>query len=125
MPAKPKNLTAKQIIGQKAEDAAAAMLQQQGLVLIERNFSCKTGELDLIFKDQETLVFVEVRFRKNQLFGGALASVTPAKQQKLQRAANFYLSRWQNQPACRFDVVAMTLDTNQQLICENWIKNAF
>jgi len=125
MPAKPTTPTIKQIIGQKAEDAAALMLEQQGLTLIERNFSCKTGELDLIFKDKEQLVFVEVRFRKNQYFGGALASVTPAKQQKLQRAANYYLGRWKNQPACRFDVVAMTLDTNQQLICENWIKNAF
>jgi len=125
MPAKPTTPTIKQIIGQKAEDAAALMLEQQGLTLIERNFSCKTGELDLIFKDKEQLVFVEVRFRKNQHFGGALASVTQAKQQKLRRAANFYLNTWQSQPACRFDVVAMTLDTNQQLICENWIKNAF
>ncbi|GLR63155.1 YraN family protein [Marinospirillum insulare] len=117
--------TPKQIIGQAAEDAAALMLQQAGLSLVERNFSCKTGELDLIFKDNEELVFVEVRFRKNQHFGGALASVTPAKQQKLQRAANYYLGRWKNPPACRFDVIAMTLDTHQQLICEQWIKNAF
>jgi len=125
MSVKPKNPTAKQIIGKAAEDAAAVMLQQEGLELIERNFICKTGEIDLIFKDKEQLVFVEVRYRKNQLFGGALASVTSSKQQKLQRAANFYLSRWQKQPACRFDVIAMTLDANQQLICENWIKNAF
>ena len=131
MPSKPaepitdKPLTDKQRIGQAAEDAAALMLQQQGLELIARNFSCKSGEIDLIFKDQEHLVFVEVRFRKNNLFGGAAASVTLAKQQKLQRAASYYLNRWQPPPACRFDVLAMTLDTNKQIICENWIKNAF
>lgn len=125
MPTKPKPPTAKQIIGQAAEDAAALLLEQQGLQLIERNFNCKTGEIDLIFKDNEQLVFVEVRFRRNNLFGGAAASVTLAKQKKLHRAAQFYLSRWPQPPACRFDVVAMTLDTNQQIICENWIKNAF
>ncbi|NLW03871.1 MAG: YraN family protein [Pseudomonadaceae bacterium] len=121
----PKLPTNKQHLGQAAEDAAALLLQQQGLELIERNFNCKTGEIDLIFKDNEQLVFVEVRFRKNQLFGGAAASVTLAKQQKLQRAAHFYLSRWQQPPTCRFDVMAMTFNTSQQIICENWIKNAF
>lgn len=124
MPAKPAP-TAKQLIGQAAEDAAALYLQQHGLQLIERNFSCKTGEIDLILQDNEQLVFAEVRFRKNNLFGGAAASVTLAKQQKLQRTANYYLNRWQPPPACRFDVLAMTLDAQQQIICENWIKNAF
>ena len=124
MHSKPPAATAKQL-GQAAEDAAALLLQQAGLELLERNFSCKTGEIDLIFKDNEQLVFVEVRFRKNQLFGGAAASVTLAKQKKLQRTAYFYLNRWRQPPACRFDVLAMTLDTNQQLVCENWIKNAF
>lgn len=122
---KPEHLTEKQRLGQAAEDAAALILQQQGLQLVERNFNCKTGEIDLIFKDQKQIIFVEVRFRKNHFFGGAAASVTLAKQQKLQRTANFYLSRWQQPPACRFDVVAMTLDTNQQIVLENWIKNAF
>ena len=117
--------TDKQHIGQAAEDAAAALLQQQGLQLIERNFNCKMGEIDLILQDQTQLVFVEVRFRKNQLFGGAAASVTLSKQKKLQKTAYFYMSRWQQPPACRFDVLAMTFDSNQQIICENWIKNAF
>ncbi|HKM15460.1 MAG TPA: YraN family protein [Marinospirillum sp.] len=117
--------TDKQRIGQAAEDAAAVLLQQQGLQLIERNFSCKMGEIDLILQDSAQLVFVEVRFRKNQLFGGAAASVNLAKQKKLQKTAYFYMNRWQQLPACRFDVLAMTFDSNQQIICENWIKNAF
>lgn len=125
MVSKPTQPTAKQQIGNAAEDAAALLLEQEGLLCIERNFNCKTGEIDLIFKDNEQLVFVEVRFRKNQTFGGAAASVTNAKQQKLHRAAQFYLSRYSQPPACRFDVLAMTYDTNQQIICENWIKNAF
>ncbi len=120
-----KTPTDKQRIGQAAEDAAAALLQQQGLQLIERNFSCKVGEIDLILQDSTQLVFVEVRFRKNQLFGGAAASVTLNKQKKLQKTAHFYMSRWQQPPACRFDVLAMTFDRHQQIICENWIKNAF
>ena len=86
MVSKPLAPTDKQRIGQAAEDAAALLLQQQGLQLIERNFGCKTGEIDLILQDNGQLVFVEVRFRKNQLFGGAAASVTPAKQKKLQKA---------------------------------------
>ena len=120
-----KTPTPKQRLGQAAEEAAALLLQQEGLRLIERNFSCKTGEIDLILQDNAHVVFVEVRFRKNQLFGGAAASVTPAKQKKLQRAALFYMSRWSQPPACRFDVLAMTFDSKQQIICENWIKNAF
>lgn len=124
IPSKP-NSADKQHTGQAAEDAAALYLEQQGLQLIERNFSCKTGEIDLILKDQDQLVFAEVRFRKNHLFGGAAASVTLTKQQKLHRTANYYLKHLHPLPACRFDVLAMTLDTQQQIICENWIKNAF
>ncbi len=125
LPTATKKPTLKQQVGQAAEGAAALILQAQGLQLIERNFNCKQGEIDLILQDKEQLVFVEVRFRKNQLFGGGAASVTQAKQQKLQRAAYFYLSRWQQPPSCRFDVMAMTFDSSQQIICENWIKNAF
>jgi putative endonuclease len=92
---------------------------------LEQNFLCKLGEIDLILMDGQTLVFTEVRFRKNPDFGGAAASVTPGKQRKLQRAAQVYLQRTGQIPACRFDVLAMTQDQNSQIICENWIKNAF
>lgn len=125
MPAKKQILTSKQVLGQAAEAKAAEFLQAQGLVVLERNFSCKTGEIDLILQDGKELVFAEVRFRKNSNFGGAAASVTPAKQQRLQLTASFYLGSWRQPPACRFDVLAMTYNNQQQIVCDNWIKNAF
>ncbi|SFC04381.1 putative endonuclease [Marinospirillum celere] len=120
-----KKPTQKQLQGQAAEEAACQFLQAQGLKLLKRNFLCKLGELDLIFQDRDSLVFVEVRFRKNNHFGGAAASVTPAKQLKLRRAAQVYLQQVGSTLPCRFDVVAMTHDQQAQLVCENWIKNAF
>lgn len=117
--------TVKQALGQAAEEAACQYLQQQGLKLVRRNFLCKLGEIDLIMQDQQALVFVEVRFRKDARFGGAAASVTTSKQRRLQAAAQVFLQGLKHLPECRFDVFAMTLDANQQLRCENWIKNAF
>lgn len=108
--------------GEAHERRAEAYLRHQGLALVCRNYLCRLGEIDLIMHQGDTLVFVEVRYRKNQHFGGALASVTAAKQGKLRRTAAFYLqSRGLNEArqSCRFDLVA----------CEgsdiHWIQNAF
>lgn len=87
-----------------------------------RNYWCKLGEIDLIMRHHNTLVFVEVRYRNNASFGGAAASVTPAKQQKLRRAALCYLQAHQlneSQQSCRFDLIACE---GEQL---HWIENAF
>jgi putative endonuclease len=110
--------TAKQVTGQNGEDDALAYLQRQGLTLVDRNVRCKTGEIDLIMRHGDTLVFVEVRKRANARYGGAAASVTYSKQMKLLRAAQFYLQRFRTPPACRFDVVAID---GEEL---NWIKSA-
>lgn len=110
--------TARQISGRAAEDRALAHLAQHGLTLVERNFRCRSGEIDLVMKDGDTLVFVEVRMRRSANFGGAAASVTPAKQARLTNAAQFFLLRYPAPPACRFDVVAIDGD---QL---DWLKNA-
>lgn len=110
--------TARQLTGQLGEDAALAYLLQQGLRLLERNFLCKGGEIDLVMQDGETLVFVEVRKRANQQHGGAAASVTPAKQKRLILAAQIFLQRYRMPPACRFDVIA--IDATEM----NWLKNA-
>lgn len=117
--------TAKQAQGKLAEDLAASYLQEQGLTILHRNFLCKLGEIDLIAQDSNSLVFVEVRFRKSTAFGGALASITLAKQAKLRRAANYFLFNFNPQPACRFDVLALTLNNQGQLCIEDWVKNAF
>lgn len=117
--------TAKQAQGKLAEDAAAEFLIQAGLQIIERNFLCKMGELDLIAQDKDSLVFVEVRFRKSNAFGGALASITPSKQAKLRRTAEYFLFNYQSKPACRFDVITLSLNNQHKMVITDWIKNAF
>jgi len=104
-------------VGRVAEMRAQAFLQQQVLTLVEKNFRCRVGEIDLIMQDAQTLVFVEVRFRKSQRFGGAAASVGPIKQRRLWRSASTYLLQFPRPPVCRFDLVAIEGDDLQ------WIKN--
>lgn len=110
--------TAKQIVGEAAEDRALQFLQQQGLTLVERNFRCKGGEIDLIMQERNNLVFVEVRKRADKRYGGAAASVTARKQARLIIAAQIFLQRYRMPPPCRFDVMAMDGDAM------NWLKNA-
>jgi putative endonuclease len=107
--------------GFEAEQLAATFLQQQGLKLLESNYRCRFGEIDLIMQDGKEVVFVEVRLRSNGAFGGAGSSITPAKQHKLALTAQDYLMR-HGTSACRFDAVLLTsLDTRQL----EWIRNAF
>ncbi len=112
----------KREVGERFERMAEQFLLEQGLCLIQRNFLCKTGEIDLIMQDQPVLVFVEVRFRQSTDFGGSEASISVAKQRRLIRAAGYYLkTHYGNRPPmCRFDVVAICGDNTI-----NWIKNAF
>lgn len=102
-----KTSTDKQRIGDAGEDMALAYLQQHRLALVERNFVCKGGEIDLIMRSGDMLVFVEVRHRAVGRFGDAAASVTRRKQNRLIVAAQSYLQRYRHPPACRFDVVAI------------------
>lgn len=114
----------RQAIGRHAEQLAERYLQSQGLQLQQRNYRCRGGEIDLVMNEGETLVFVEVRYRKHQGFGGAAASVDYRKQQRLLLAAQHYLQkhRAENRP-CRFDVVAVTPGNDGQNAIE-WITNA-
>ena len=112
--------------GQDAEDYALEYLLGQGLQLLARNWRCKGGELDLVMLDGDTVVFVEVRYRKHAQWGGALASIDGRKRQKLILAAQFFLQkehRWADAP-CRFDVVAIESTPSGQADL-NWLKNAF
>lgn len=108
--------------GHTAEDIARRHLESKGLTLVERNFRSRFGEIDLIMRDGDVLVFVEVRLRRHRDFGGAASSVTGHKQAKLIKTANLYLSRLKSLPACRFDVVA--LGSLEPLNLE-WIQHAF
>lgn len=107
--------------GRHAEDVAATFLQQMGLSIVERNYQCRYGEIDLIARDGDALVFVEVRMRKNSAFGGAAASITPGKRDKLLRAARHYLSGCARTPVCRFD--ALLIDGGNS--APEWLKNVF
>lgn len=116
------------VIGQETEQQALNFLQQQGLTLIARNYHCRRGEIDLIMDDQQTLVFIEVRYRKNAHFGSSTESITAAKQQKIITTAEHYLQhKVKGQiPACRFDVVAIyPSGTAQSSLQFDWIKSAF
>jgi len=100
-------MTTKLETGQKAENLAAAFLQAKGFTIIEKNFRAKVGEIDLVAKDQDEVVFVEVRARATRGFGGAAASVGGAKRRKLIKAAQLWLQARGWGGACRFDVVAV------------------
>lgn len=96
-------------------------LEQNGLFIVERNFRCRAGEIDLIAKDGKYLVFVEVKYRRTGASGGAAAAVDRKKQRIISRTAQFYLLRYGygEETECRFDVIAF----DRKEIC--WIKNAF
>jgi len=108
--------------GALAEQLAAQYLQQQGLKLLQTNYSCRFGEIDLILQDGETHVFAEVRLRSSAAFGGAAASIDARKQTKLLKTAQFYLSGLKQMPPCRFDAVLMQSNDINKI---EWIKNAF
>ncbi|PPE71121.1 YraN family protein [Caldimonas thermodepolymerans] len=113
-------------LGDEGEERALAHLRRAGLELVQRNYRVAGGpgrpaaEVDLILRERDgTLVFVEVRQRRSSGFGGAAASVTPAKQRRIVRAAQHYLLQLRTPPPCRFDVVAIDGDGLQ------WFKAAF
>lgn len=107
--------------GDTAEALAASHLAQHGLRVLERNWRVRGGEIDLICMDHATLVFVEVRLRRNSNFGGAAASITPSKQRRIILAARHYLAG-KRECDCRFDVVLLDALHMEQL---EWIRHAF
>jgi len=108
--------------GAQAELWAAQHLQQQGLKPVAKNYRGRFGEIDLIMQDGASLVFIEVRLRRNADFGGAAASIDARKQQRIIRTAQQYLAGLAHIPPCRFDVVLMD-DVQGHNV--QWIKNAF
>lgn len=106
--------------GEQAEEQAYHYLKSEGLVLLERNYRSRFGEIDLIMQDGSVLCFIEVRYRKNTNYGGAASSVSYQKQQRIRKTAASYLQKKGNNYPARFDVIAMHGD--MQI---NWIKRAF
>jgi putative endonuclease len=117
-------LSTKQI-GDKTEAFACEYLTKQGLVLVEQNYQSHVGEIDLIMKDKESYVFIEVRLRRFIGFASALESVTLKKQRKIIKTASLYLQQHHllNKVFCRFDVVAIDNKNKQTKL--RWIKHAF
>lgn len=106
--------------GTRAEELCAALLRRAGLRVVERNWRCRLGEIDLIAEEGDTTVFAEVRMRSAGFFGGAAESVTAAKRSRLLAAARLYLARRPG-ASCRFDV--FLIDGTAGRV--EWIRDAF
>jgi putative endonuclease len=116
--------------GSEAEDLALAFLLAHGLQLKARNYACRMGEIDLILQERDTLVFVEVRMRRSEAFGGAMESITLRKREKLLATARHYLARHGvasqrtagrgSLPPCRFDAVLVDATGGVR-----WVRDAF
>jgi len=111
--------------GAEAEDAAFELLSAQGLRCLAKNYSCRSGEIDLVMRDGNALVFVEVRYRRHSRFGDPAATVTRSKQQKIIRTAQYFRQQHSDlrRLACRFDVVAATGELES--VSLQWIRDAF
>lgn len=109
--------------GARYEELAAEYLENQGLFILEKNYRCRQGEIDLIARDAEYLVFVEVKYRRGEEKGISLEAVDGRKQKRICKAARYYLacSVGNMDISCRFDVVG--IDGKEEKV--SWIKNAF
>jgi len=119
-------LTERQQIGQVAEDLAAGFLRAKGLEILDRNYRCRLGEIDVIAREREVLVIAEVRARASNAYGGAAASVDLRKQRRLIRAASQLLQRRKDlaRMPVRFDVIVVSGISTENPHVE-WIKHAF
>lgn len=110
--------------GRAFERKACRFLQRRGLVLLQQNFRCPGGEIDLIMRDGDCLVFVEVRYRRHGRYGDGAESVDWRKQQRLLHSADRYLQQQRRAAqAVRFDVISFGLSRGQETV--QWIKDAF
>ncbi len=113
-------------LGKTVEQHALEYLCAAGLSTLTRNWSCRFGEIDLVMLEQDTVVFVEVRYRKNNSFGGALDSIDQHKRDKLLTTAEYYLNQnpqWLEHP-CRFDVITAHPSKADTFVLD-WIQDAF
>lgn len=115
----------KRNIGASLEGIAAKYIEDKGGTVIERNFRCKGAEIDIIARDDKYICFVEVKYRKNNKYGGPQAAVNYAKRQKICMASGYFLltKGLDESTPIRYDVIAILGDENSYKI--NWIKNAF
>lgn len=108
--------------GARAEALAADFLLEHGLDIVARNYRTRRGEIDLIARDRDALVFVEVRQRRSRDFGGAAASITAAKRMRLVAAAQSYIASLPREPNCRFDAVVIDGPSSARI---EWLRDIF
>jgi putative endonuclease len=112
-------------LGERGETIAVAYLKGQRFAILERNFRCKGGEVDIVARDGKTLVFVEVKSRRNEAYGPPQLSVTPFKQRQISKAALTWLAKNGKQDcSARFDVIAIMLRDHEVPAIDH-IRNAF
>ncbi len=111
------------LIGAKGEDIAVNYLKNEGYNILHRNYKTPYGEADIIAKDGDSVVFIEVKTRTNNLFGQPFESVGFRKQERLKRIALFYLKNTKSQIKLRFDVVSIVTEAGSYRI--NHIREAF
>ncbi len=111
--------------GNNAESLAEKYLISHGLLTLQSNYRCKAGEIDLLMRESDTLVVVEVRYRSNPFFGSAAESLTPRKLQRIRKTTEYFLltHRQYKHLFVRFDVIAISAQTGKQDLL--WIKDAF
>jgi putative endonuclease len=115
-------------VGAWAEEIAWQHIQQQGWQLVERNFFCKGGELDIIARKGQVLAFIEVKYRKRHTMGGAIASLSLTKKRHLIHSAKVFLQRFPSLSNldCRFDLIAISgYDGPHSQVQIQWLDNAF
>jgi putative endonuclease len=116
--------TSKRNIGKDGERSALSFLEHRGYTILDRNYTFNHGEIDIVARDKDELVFVEVKMRRNPQFGSPEESVTPAKQELLRRTAEGYvLEKGLENCSCRFDVVAIRNENGLKTFVH--YKNAF
>ena len=111
--------------GDFAEQVALDYLCSQGLTLVEQNFNCRYGEIDILMRHATEWVFVEVRYRRSQSYGGGLESVDRNKQRKLINSAEYYMQKHREIQfnSCRFDMIEISGDIEAPQF--DWIQDAF
>jgi len=113
-------------LGLAGEDAAVRQLEAMGMAIVERNYRCRLGEVDVIARDGDTVCFIEVKARRTGAFGGGLEAVAGRKRVQVRRVATYYLTRFGDHlPACRFDAAEVWLDPEGKPERVRVVKNAF
>jgi putative endonuclease len=110
-------------LGEKGEGLAVKFLKKMGYTIIKRNYKTPIGEIDIIAKDKDTIVFTEVKTRESSAYGQPFEAVNRFKKRKIANVAHLYLKRFKELPPCRFDVVSIYYEKGKPE-CE-LIKDAF